>query len=151
QFFGRLIQYLIECASVTPIIGIAILGLICVIRSIPRTSKEGITSGESRDQLFKPAEFGLLLASILTFICYDLAIAATESTDDLWHIGIRFTTAVMPLAAMTAGMLLIKVSRAQVRIWLPLLLLFIFTKAAQLTPWIFWDRRVTTFDGNEVI
>jgi hypothetical protein len=151
QFSGRLIQYLIECASVTPVIGIAILGLICGIRAVLQTGRDGVTSQESRDQAFNIEEFGLLLASILTFICYDLAIATTESTDDLWHIGIRFTTVVMPLAAMTAGMLLIKVSRARVLIWLPLLLLFTFTKWAQLTPWIFWDRKVTTLDGNEVI
>jgi 4-amino-4-deoxy-L-arabinose transferase-like glycosyltransferase len=151
QFFGRLIQYQIECASVTPLIGIAILGLICGVRAVLRTGTDGVTLRESRDQPLNTAEFGLLLASILTFICYDLAIAAIESTDDLWHIGIRFTTVMMPLAAMTAGMLLVRVSRAQVLVWLPLLLLFIFTKWAQLTPWTFWDGKVTTFDGREVI
>jgi 4-amino-4-deoxy-L-arabinose transferase-like glycosyltransferase len=151
QFFGRLIQYLIECVSVTPLIGIAILGLICAIRPVLQTGSRDVASQDSRDQDLSRNEFGLLLVGFLTLICYDIAIAATESTDDLWHIGIRFTTAVMPLAAMIAGMLIIKASRAQVMIWVPLLLLFTFTKLPELTPWIFWGRKVTTFDGTEVV
>jgi len=151
QFCGRIIQYAIECASVTPVIGIALLIATYVLASTVQTGRANVDVEEPRAKLLNANEFGLLLITLVTFIFYDLTIAATESTDDLWHIGIRFTTAVIPLTAMAAGVLIIKVSRAQTVIWVPVLLLFIFTRLAQLTPWIFWDRKVTTFDGKEVI
>jgi 4-amino-4-deoxy-L-arabinose transferase-like glycosyltransferase len=151
QFFGRLIQYLIECVSVTPLIGIAILGLIYGARSLLQNGRSDVRPEQSSNQFLSREELGLLLICVATLICYAIAIAATESTDDLWHIGIRYTSAVIPLTAMTAGMLIIKVSRARIVIWLPLLLLFTFTKLPQLTPWIFWGRSVTTLDGSEVI
>ena len=151
QLCGRLIQYAIECASVTPLLGMGILALICGLRSDLQRRKGDVGSQESRNHLLNRDEFGLLLIAFVALSCYDAAIAATESTDDLWHIGIRYTAAVIPLVAMTVGILTIKVSRARVLIWLPLLLLFTFTTVAQLTPWIFWGRSVTTFDGTEVV
>jgi hypothetical protein len=151
QFLGRLIQYSIECASVTPLIGIAILGLLLGVRSGLQTRRPDVASTESGDGRLNLEEFGLLLVCLATLICYGVAIAASESTDDLWHIGIRYTTAVIPLAAIAAGVLIIKVSRARAMIWVPLLLLFTFTKLPQLTPWTFWGRAVTTFDGTEVV
>lgn len=151
QFFGRSIQYLIECASVVPLIGVAILGLICGVRSILQTGSSNGLPQESRDRTLGRNEFGLLLVGFLALLCYDIAIAATESTDDLWHIGIRFTTAVIPLVAIIAGILIIKVSNARAMVWVPLLLLFSFTKLPELTPWIFWGRKVTTFDRTEVV
>jgi 4-amino-4-deoxy-L-arabinose transferase-like glycosyltransferase len=151
QLCGRLIQYPIECASLTPLIGIVVLGAICGLRSILQVEKGDVRPPELRDQVLNRDELGLLLVSFVTLISYDVAIAVTESTDELWDIGIRYTATVIPLTAMTAGMLIIKISRARIAIWLPLLLLFSFTKLAQMTPWIFWGAKVTTFDGKEVV
>jgi len=151
QFCGRVIQYLIECASMTPLIGIAILSVIWGVRSVLQARTAHVTGPEVRDQVLNRNELGLLLITFVTLMCYDVAIAATESTDELWDIGIRYTTTMIPLTAMIAGVLIIKISRARVAIWLPLLLLFSFTKLAQMTPWIFWGAKVTTFDGKEVV
>jgi Dolichyl-phosphate-mannose-protein mannosyltransferase len=151
QFGGRLIQYAIECASVTPIIGMAILGSIWALSSVLRNKTGDASLEEARNPALSTNEFGLLLVTFATLICYAVAIALTESTDDLWHIGIRYTTAIMPLTAMATGVLLTKASRGRVLICLTLLLVFILTKVPLLTPWIFWDRKVTTFDGIEVV
>ncbi len=151
QFAGRVIQYAIECASVTPLIGIVVLAIIGVASSAIRTRRFGDRSGEAQRSSFDPRELGFLLATLVTLLCYDTAIAITESTDDAWHIGIRYTTAVMPLIVIAAGLLIVHVGRHRLAIWVPLLLLFSFTQLAQLTPWIFWDRKVTTFDGKEVV
>ena len=151
QFFGRLIQYLIECASITPLIGIGIVSILCGARSVLRRRTGDVDGAEVQAHLLDKNELGLLLVSFVTLMCHAVAIAATESTDELWDIGLRYTTIMIPLIAMTAGMLIIKISRTRVAIWLPLLLVFGFTKLAQLTPWIFWGTKVTTFDGKEVV
>jgi 4-amino-4-deoxy-L-arabinose transferase-like glycosyltransferase len=151
QFIGRLIQYAIECVSITPIIGVAILALIYGSRLVLQTGRDELGLADSRDRPMNGKELGLLLIAFITVICQGCATAATESADDLWRISIRHTSSIMPLIAMAAGMFIIKVSRARVLVWLPLLLLFTFTKLPQLTPWIFWDGKVTTVDNVEVI
>lgn len=151
QFCGRLVQYVIECASVTPLVGIVILGLICALRWALQAKTGDPGSEKPQQELLGKNQSGLLLVTFVTLFCYDVTIASTESTDDLWHIGIRYTTAIMPLTAMAAAVLIMKISRARVAIWLSILLLFLLTTVAQMTPWIFWGRKVATFDGKEVI
>src|SRR5207249_2180675 len=43
----------------------------------------------------------------------------------------------IPLLAMITGILIVKVSRDKMAIWIPLLLIFSFTRLAQPAPWIF--------------
>lgn len=149
QFGGRLIQYAIECTSVTPLIGIAILSSIFAVASMLRA--RGAASRGPEDSLLDRRRLGLLLVTSVTVVCYAAAVAITESSDDIWRSGIRYSTAVMPLTAIAAGMLILNVSQGRVAIWLPLLLIFAFTKLAQLTPWIFWSQKQTTFDGKELV
>ena len=80
-----------------------------------------------------------------------LVIAATQSADSLWRIGIRYTATMLPLMAMTVGILIAKIIRDRALLALSLLALVIITKFAQLTPWIFWGKSVASFDGKEVI
>jgi 4-amino-4-deoxy-L-arabinose transferase-like glycosyltransferase len=150
QFLGRLVQYAIEFASVTPLIGIVVLGLIYGWWAVLRRRGES-TSLEVSQEVMTQDELGFLLFGLVTLVLYEIAVSTSESTDDLWHIGIRHTTAVVPIAAMLAGMLIVKVSSGRAGIWLPLLLIAVFTRFAQLTPWIFWGHKVTTFDGHEVV
>jgi hypothetical protein len=48
----------------------------------------------------------------------------------------RYASAVLPLAAMAAAIIIIKASRGSALIWLSLLFVFGLTKLAQLTPWV---------------
>jgi hypothetical protein len=125
DFALRLIQYLIECSSVTPLVGIVILFLLMSI--LQRST-----------QLFQGRERQLLatIATIITALA--VAMAITQRSAALWVTGIRYTSAIIPLLAIVAGLLISKVSRGRLSILLPLLGLFVLTKFGQITPWFFW-------------
>lgn len=150
DFFARLIQYLLECASVTPLIGIAVLSSIVLARrKFARSSAPDATQKESghliatNDTTRAPwflnsQEKALLLVIFAVLISYALAMALTQRTAALWVTGVRYTAAIIPLLAIAAGLLIVKISRGKLFIWLPLLLVFAFTNLAQITPWLFW-------------
>jgi 4-amino-4-deoxy-L-arabinose transferase-like glycosyltransferase len=145
QFFGGFTQYLIECASVTPLIGIIILFLIGPLRFRPKSPKEDNRSATKSlpiPKFLEEREAAFLLVTFLTFLCYGLAMAVTQSSNALWYLGLRYTPAMIPLMAMIAGILIAKIGRGKVAIRLPLLLIFGFTTLAQLTPWTFWSEKV---------
>ncbi|HEV2045518.1 MAG TPA: glycosyltransferase family 39 protein, partial [Chthoniobacterales bacterium] len=145
EFFVRLIQYLLECASVTPLIGIAILfSILLVFRkfapSSPPPEPRGIVENGTihASGFVKSQETAFLVVIFATFLSYALAMALTQRTAALWVTGVRYTAAIIPLLAMAAGLLIVKISWGKISIWLPLLLVFAFTNLAQITPWLFW-------------
>jgi hypothetical protein len=152
QFEGRIVQYIIECASVTPILGVTILLLFHSLRkrfdnkkqASPESSIPNATGMENQGS-------ALIIVTFVTVLLYTVIIAATQPADSLWRIGIRYTAAMLPLMAMTAGILMTRITDDRVILFVPLLSVFIFTKFAQLTPWIFWGKSVASFDGKEVI
>ena len=127
DFFIRLLQYLIECASVTPLIGVALLFLVAPIRGAKTEDSSRRLTGQ---QLF--ATIAVVVVS------YAIAMAATQRTAALWVTGVRYTSAVIPLLAIAAGVLILKLSRDKKSIMVALFLAFTLTKFGQLTPWIFW-------------
>src|SRR4029077_15472814 len=72
QFGGRLIQYAIECTSVTPLIGIAILASIFAVSWKLRA--RSAPSGGQEDSLLDRRQLGLLLVTLVTVVCYALAL-----------------------------------------------------------------------------
>lgn len=139
QFFGRFTQYLIECASVTPLIGVIILLLIGLVRSrlqSPKRVNRKETKSGPIQKFLEKNETAFLLVTFATLFFYGLAMAATQPDLSLWLHGIRPTPAVIPLVAMIAGILMARVSRGRAAIGLALLLLLGFTKVGQLPPWI---------------
>ncbi len=119
EFVERCVQAFIECTSVTPLIGSAIL---FIVAALLMRSKKKMAS--------------ILLSVVATVLLYALATAITQSSDSLWLVGMRYASAVLPLAAMAAAILIAKVSRGNPLIGLSLLLVFGLTKLAQLTPWV---------------
>jgi 4-amino-4-deoxy-L-arabinose transferase-like glycosyltransferase len=151
QFFGRVLQFLIECASVTPLLGVLILVAIYFVQTFRRPQKR-TGSGPSRAaRAVSESGIGLLVFIFVTLLLYAFAVAATQSADSLWRIGIRYTTPVIPLIAIASGILIAGISQSRTSLSIVILLTFVFTKFAQLTPWIFWGKSVTSFDGKEVI
>src|SRR4029077_16470961 len=63
----------------------------------------------------------------------------TQSSDSLWLAGMRYASPVLPLAALVAAIAIVKVCRGRMLIWLILMVVFAFTKLAQLTPWVAWN------------
>ena len=151
QFVGRIVQYIIECASVTPLLGVAIMLLLSSLRK--RRDDKSETSRESQTlEVPKNNQAGaVIMVTFVTLLFYAVTIAATQPADSLWRIGIRYTATMLPLMAITAGILIAKIANDRTVLSLSLLLIVIFTKFAQLTPWIFWGKKVASFDGKEVI
>jgi hypothetical protein len=145
QFAGRIVQYLIECASVTPLLGVVILAGICLFRDF--RGKRDQTAIEPVDN----QSAAIVVFTFTTLLCYALVIAATQPADSLWRIGIRYTTALLPLLAISAAILIVKIRAGRTATILLVTTALVFTKFAQLTPWIFWGKSVTSFDGKEII
>ncbi|HEY4284961.1 MAG TPA: hypothetical protein VGM62_18000, partial [Chthoniobacterales bacterium] len=121
--------------SVAPLIGTAILGGICVFQS-RKVSKKRKNSKSTPDQT---RDFFVLILSVS--ICYALTIGATQSNASIWFLGLRYTPAVIPFAAMAAGIVIVKFTGGRPLVWIPLLLVFSLTKLALLTPWMWWDQK----------
>ena len=143
EFVERCVQAFIECTSVTPLIGSAILFIVAALlmRSKKKMANEVAPDATTTPPESSPARLGtnemsILLSVVATVLLYALATAITQSSDSLWLAGMRYASAVLPLAAIAAAILIAKVSRGNPLIWLSLLLVFGLTKLAQLTPWV---------------
>jgi hypothetical protein len=137
HFFLRMVQYVIECASVAPLIGIIILLATWLIYRA-YAAREAIP--QDRRLTFAKSEADFFVVTFATLFFYGLAMAMTQTSGTLRGLGLRYTPAVIPLMAMTAGILIVKISRARPAIWIPLLLIFSFTKLGQLTSWASWSH-----------
>ncbi len=144
EFIERCAQAFIESTSVTPLIGSIILFLIAAL-SIRWKRNDTIDAAPAdyapaeqqvAPRFFETNETALLLSALLTIVFYGLATAITQSSDSLWLAGMRYASAVLPLAAMVAALAIAKVSRTSVLFSILLLLVFGLTKLAQLTPWV---------------
>ncbi len=126
DFLARFAQYLIECASVTPLVGVMALSVVLLIQWRRRI---GLPSLRERDFLF------VICAMILS---YAFAVAVTQRSAALWVTGARHTSAIIPLVAMAAGVLIVSIARHRALVWVPLLLIFALSNLTQITPWILW-------------
>jgi hypothetical protein len=124
DFFARFTQYLIECASVTPLVGLVALLVIFLFQYRRRTR-----SFSSREQNFLIVIFSVILS-------YALAMTVTQRSAALWVTGIRYTSAIIPLVAMAASILIAKVAHQRAFVWMSILLGFAFTNLGQITPWV---------------
>jgi hypothetical protein len=126
DFFARFAQYLIECASVTPLVGIVALLIGLLIQCRWRTR---FLSSRERD---------FLVVIFAVIFSYALAMTLTQRTAALWVTGIRYTSAIIPLLAMAAGILIVKVAHQRAFAWMSILFVLAFTNLGQITPWVLW-------------
>ena len=126
DFFARFAQYSIECASVTPLVGIVVLLFAPLIHRRPGS------------KFLAPRERDLLLVIVAIILSYAFIMALTQRSAALWVTGIRYTSAIIPLVAMAASVLIAKIAAQRVFVWAPLLFVFAFTNLGQITPWVLW-------------
>jgi len=145
EFIERCAQAFIECTSVTPLIGSLIILILATLlmrakqkKSADELFQQDATAmpPENVPPFWETNEMSILLSVFATIFLYAIATAITQSSDSLWLAGMRYASAVLPLAAMAAAIIIVKASRGSRLIWLSLLLVFTFTKLAQLTPWV---------------
>ena len=151
QFAGRLVQYLIECASVIPLIGALVLFVVSVLQKKDKQDCKQSPTESSTRRFVKDYSNPFLTITLLALVLNALVLGATQPADSLWRIGIRYTAAMLPITAMAVGILIAKITPNRPHWALAILMLVIFTKLGQLTPWIFWGKSVASFDGKEVI
>ena len=128
QFFARFLQSLIECASVTPLIGALLLALLALFRSRgPRVAR--ITSNKLTSE-----ELRLLSVVGLTLLFCVVGTAIAEPSHTIWLVGVRYTPGVIPLVAIAAVILLPR--GKGIVSWAAMMLLLGCTKVALLAPWL---------------
>jgi 4-amino-4-deoxy-L-arabinose transferase-like glycosyltransferase len=158
ELFARIAQYLLETASITPLVGIIPLFFVLLIQgrregrqihaSTPssggeeanRSSETEATHLPCSNVFLNPQERGLLLLVGASILCFAVIISLTQEVTSLRIIGLRYTAAVVPLLALTAGMLIAKVSRGKLAVWISLLAVFTITRLDQIVPWTSWNR-----------
>ncbi len=138
--FERCFQAFIEATSVTPLIGTGLLFLGAGLIHWKRKNSEQPRQTDITPGMFLEAnERSILLGVMAAIVLCGLATAMTQSSDALWLAGMRFASPVLPLAAMAAAIVIVKTSRGNRVVWVALVLVFGFTKIAQLTPWVAWN------------
>jgi 4-amino-4-deoxy-L-arabinose transferase-like glycosyltransferase len=137
----RLAQYAIEVASVTSVIGSAVLLTVLWRRHRANrpVSRQRRSPQPKRQSLLALEERELLVAIAAIMTAYAVTMAITQPRDVLWTVGMRYTPAVLPFMAIVLAILIARTSRFQWRPWLALFLVFGFTKAGRVTPWTFWE------------
>jgi hypothetical protein len=145
EFIERCGQAFIEFTSVTPLIGAGIL-LVAAFSIYWKTNggrgnieTVEAASGEKAPTFWQTKELSILITVMATVVAYALYTAITQSSDSLWLAGMRYASAVVPLAAISTAIAIGKISRAKPIIVALLLAIFSFTKLAQLTPWVAWN------------
>jgi 4-amino-4-deoxy-L-arabinose transferase-like glycosyltransferase len=158
ELFARILQYLLETASVTPLVGTIALFFVLLIQwrrrerseihaSSPDSGWEEANRGSETETMHSPCsniflnaqERGFLLLVGASILCFAVIISLTQEVASLRIIGLRYTAAVLPLLALVAGMLIAKVSRGKPAVWIALLAVFTLTRFDQIVPWTSWN------------
>ncbi len=118
-FLERCAQAFIETTSVTPVIGTFILLLIAIFwqRGKRYTADRSKSATATPPALFETTEMSILVSVFATVVFYGLETAITQSSDALWLAGMRYSSAVLPIAAMGAGIVIAKATGGNWLIW----------------------------------
>ena len=154
QLLPRLAQYAVEVASVTSVVGAIVIGAVLLRRRarLPQpAARRGKPVRRHVVAIFTDDERRLLAIVAAIVASFAVAMAVTQPRDVIWSVGLRYTSAVLPLMAMTLALLTARVSSGNPRVWVALLLVLGFTKFGRLTPWTFWERPAALRDPAAIV
>lgn len=149
---ARLLQFAVECASVTPLVGIAALLVALALRArrarnaaraeslTRRKAKRRRDATATAAGMFEPEERAFLAVSAALGVGYAATMAATQSRDVMWIVGVRYVPAVIPFSLAVAGMLIAKLAQRSTRLWIVLLVVFALTNLGKITPLVLWQE-----------
>ena len=152
DFLVRMLQYFLEIASVTSLVGSILLLVVLLLQSRRKPAPiSGVVAETTSNASIDPncarfrsslnsQEIGFLLIVLATIICSGILISVTQETPSLRIIGLRYTAGIIPLVMLAAGMLITKVSRGRAAIWVTLVAVFALTRFDQILPWVSWNR-----------
>lgn len=120
---GRVAQFFVEYGSVAPVVGSMLLGVVLWRRA-------------KGSRVLSLDERKYVAACAVLVVTYAAAVAATQTPTDVWVLGLHHTPALLPLTALIAALLIVKVSGQRRLILATLVLAFVFTRGGQLVPWV---------------
>ena len=156
----RAAQFLVECGSVTPLLGMVVLLAVVLLRNKwsvqPAHAANGKNaskahSNRSAPPVFSDGERALLLLVGGLIGGYTALMLATQSRMVMWQVGLRYTPAIIPLVLAATGVLISKASGGNWKVWVALVLVLGFTKLGRITPWSFWQEETASFDSNRMV
>jgi hypothetical protein len=104
-----------------------------------------------RGALFAPPERLLVVALIAVIAACVVAMALTQPPDEIFALGLRYTSAIIPFMVMLTAILVAKVGRDRWRVWTAWLLVLGLTRAGGLAPWTFWAAPRAKPDPDQVV
>jgi hypothetical protein len=144
----RALQAVIEYASVTPLLAVAVLAGILYLRrrraaptAAPRHGgrsrvRRGPEAGVAlRASLFTPDERALLVVSTAIAAAYLGVLALTQSAQNLYVAGLRYASPLGPLTAGVTALLVWRATATRRAVGLVVMLVLTLTPLGQLTPW----------------
>ncbi|MGH7635104.1 MAG: hypothetical protein ACRENC_15320, partial [Gemmatimonadaceae bacterium] len=152
QVMPRLLQYVVELLSVSPVIGLAVLLAVLWIRHHRLVVvRDGRKTRRVRVPVLTAAERAFAWPAMAVLGAEVIAMAVTHSRLAMWQIGIHHTPELIPITMLLAGLAIAKTaSRSRVG-WVALMLAFTVTRAAQLAPWTFTAPPRTDLDPQRVV
>lgn len=128
-------QFVIECASVTAVLGAIAMAVAARRRNAPPVG----------------AERPLVAAILAAMASYVVVMALTQGRTEIFAMGVRYAPAVIPFMAVVNAILIARVSRGRWPITVALLLVLGFTNLGRLTPWTFWETPSAKRDDTAVV
>ncbi len=149
-FAARLLQFFIECGSVTPVVAVILLFLWSWVQQKKRSCLRWRDGGKISHAVLAEGERDLVTAIIWVTLAYSLMIALTTGRSNLWIVGLRHTPVMIPFVLMITSIFIVKVVGNHVRLYAGFMFVLAFTKIGTITPWSFLHDKMFEFDDAKV-
>jgi 4-amino-4-deoxy-L-arabinose transferase-like glycosyltransferase len=139
DLFGpRVTQFFIESASVAPLMDAILLLVFLWFRHRGKQAVHARSHGETAaptTPVFTDGERSLVIVVAALFVAYALLMVVTQSRASMMQIGMRHASPLIPLMMAMTGVLIIKVSSHNAKVWLLLMLVLGFTHLGHIALW----------------
>ena len=134
ELWPRLGQFVVECLSVTTLVGCGLLFAI----GRRRGRERGVTAVRSPEGI--PSDRSLVLTILATIAISALPVIITQSAQNIWVMGVRATPAVLPFAAILTAIAAARFANGRKRIWIAVVAVLCITRLGDITPWAAWQQ-----------
>jgi 4-amino-4-deoxy-L-arabinose transferase-like glycosyltransferase len=150
----RLLQFAIECGSVTTLVAAGILSFLIWYRAFKQRNAEKSVESKAKPKrkhgrkavfavttswsAFSEGERTMFVLVISLLIAYGILVAATHEATLIFSFGVRQVAAVIPLVAILTGTLVAKWSQSRFIVWVGIMTLLAVTKLGTAAPWLYF-------------
>lgn len=155
KLLPRFLQFFIEWASALPVIAIVILYTWIWVRNFRAQRNVAkppqfnfVQGGKLSESIFSPGERTLVVTVLLIFLSYAALIALTQGASEIFSLGLRYATPLIPLTFALVAILIAKCVSSSRLGWVGLMLVLNLTNIGRLTPWGMIDQERVFFDES---